>query len=110
MIKVGYEPAKDLQPITLISLPYESDARFHRRRHGFQSRSVRALGQSGAAGEVAARAEIAQFLQQPDIQQRLNGLGLAITGANTPATTEQFIRREQAQWRAIAQELDLRPE
>ena len=36
--------------------------------------------------------------------------GLAIGGANTPATTEDFIRREQAQWRAIAQELNLQPE
>jgi tripartite-type tricarboxylate transporter receptor subunit TctC len=67
---------------------------------------------AGTPAAIVARlnAEIAQFLQQPGIQQRLSGLGLAITGANTPATTEAFIRREQAEWRAIAQELDLRPE
>ncbi len=67
---------------------------------------------AGTAAEIIARLnqEIGQFLQQPEIQQRLNGLGLAITGANTPATTEAFIRREQAQWRSIAQELDLKPE
>ena len=67
---------------------------------------------AGTAAEIIARLnqEIGRFLQQPEIQQRLNGLGLAITGANTPATTEAFIRREQAQWRSIAQELDLKPE
>ena len=45
---------------------------------------------AGTPAEIIARLnqEIGQFLQQPEIQQRLNGLGLAITGANTPATTE----------------------
>ena len=67
---------------------------------------------AGTPAAIVARLdrEIAQVLQQPDIQQRLNGLGLAITGANTPATTEEFIRREQAQWRCDRAELDLKPE
>ena len=67
---------------------------------------------AGTPGDILARLnrEIDQFLRKPDVQQRLNGLGLAISGANTPATTEDFIRREQAQWRAIAQELNLQPE
>ena len=67
---------------------------------------------AGTPKEIIARLnqEIDQFLRQRDIQQRLSGLGLAITGANTSATTEEFIRREQVQWRSIAQELDLKPE
>jgi tripartite-type tricarboxylate transporter receptor subunit TctC len=67
---------------------------------------------AGTPAGIVARLnhEIGQFLQRGDIQQRLNSLGLAISGANTPATTEEFIRREQAQWRSIAQELNLQPE
>ena len=65
---------------------------------------------AAAATEIKPTSQVGQFLRQHDIQQRLNGLGLSITGANTPATTEEFIRREQAQWRSIAQELDLKPE
>ena len=67
---------------------------------------------AGTPADMVARLnrEIDRFLQQPDVQQRLNGLGLAISGANTPETTEKFIRGEQTQWRSFAQELDLRPE
>jgi hypothetical protein len=36
--------------------------------------------------------------------------GLAISGTDTAETTAQFIRRQQASWRSLAQELDLRPE
>jgi tripartite-type tricarboxylate transporter receptor subunit TctC len=53
---------------------------------------------------------IGQFLRHPDIQQRLAVLGLAISGTDTAETTAQFIRQQQASWRALAQELDLRPE
>jgi tripartite-type tricarboxylate transporter receptor subunit TctC len=53
---------------------------------------------------------IARFLQQEDIQRRLADLGLAMTGANTPETAEQFIRQQQAEWRSLAQELNLQPE
>src|SRR5262245_33549304 len=67
---------------------------------------------AGTPPDIVARLnrEIDQFLRKPEMQRRLNGLGLAISGANTPATTEGFIRREQAQWRSIAQELNLQPE
>jgi hypothetical protein len=37
-------------------------------------------------------------------------LGLAVTGADTPETTEEFIRQQQAQWRSLGQELNLQPE
>jgi tripartite-type tricarboxylate transporter receptor subunit TctC len=53
---------------------------------------------------------IGQFLRNPDIQQRLVTLGLAISGTDTAETTAQFIRQLQASWRSLAQEIDLRPE
>ena len=54
--------------------------------------------------------EIGHFLRNPDIQQRLIALGLAVSGTDTPETTAEFIRQQQAQWRSLAQELDLQPE
>jgi tripartite-type tricarboxylate transporter receptor subunit TctC len=67
---------------------------------------------AGTPSDIVTRLnrEIDQFLRKAEVQRRLNGLGLAIGGVNTPATTEDFIRREQAQWRSIAQELHLQPE
>jgi len=67
---------------------------------------------AGTPADIVARLnrEIGQFLQGSDVQQRLIGLGLAISGTDTPATTDEFIRQQQAQWRSLAQELDLRPE
>jgi tripartite-type tricarboxylate transporter receptor subunit TctC len=53
---------------------------------------------------------IGQFLRSPEIQQRLVALGLAISGTDTAETTAQFILQQQAWWRSLAQELDLRPE
>jgi tripartite-type tricarboxylate transporter receptor subunit TctC len=67
---------------------------------------------AGTPAEVVARLnqEIGRFLQKPDSQQRLLALGLAVTGADTPETTEEFIRQQQAQWRSLGQELNLQPE
>jgi len=56
------------------------------------------------------RARAESLLRHPDIQQRLAVLGLAISGTDTAETTAQFIRQQQASWRSLAQELDLRPE
>lgn len=67
---------------------------------------------TGTPADIVARLnqEIGQFLQRPDIQQRLLALGLAVTGADTPETTGEFIRQQQAQWRSFGQELNLQPE
>ncbi len=54
--------------------------------------------------------EIGEYLKGPDIQQRLHDFGLATEGAGTPASTAQFIRADQEQWRALAKELDLQPQ
>jgi tripartite-type tricarboxylate transporter receptor subunit TctC len=67
---------------------------------------------TGTPADVVARLnqEIGRFPQKPDNQQRLLALGLAVTGADTPETTEEFIRQQQAQWRSVGQELNLQPE
>jgi len=67
---------------------------------------------AGTPSDIVVRLnrEIRAFLERPEMQKRLNSLGLALSGVNTPETTAQFIAREQAQWRAFAQELDLKPE
>ena len=67
---------------------------------------------AGTPADIVAQLNrhIGQFLRSPEIQQRLVALGLAISGTDTAETTAQFIRQQQAQWRSLAQELDLRPE
>jgi len=54
--------------------------------------------------------EIADYLKAPDLQQRLYSFGLATDGAGTPASSAQFIRADQERWRALAAELDIRPQ
>ena len=54
--------------------------------------------------------EIGEFLKNPEIQQRLLAFGLATGGAGTPASTADFIRKDQDEWRALAKELDLQPQ
>jgi tripartite-type tricarboxylate transporter receptor subunit TctC len=53
---------------------------------------------------------IAEFLSGSDIRQKLLGFGLATEGAGTSESTGQFIRSEQQQWRALAQELEIVPQ
>jgi len=51
-----------------------------------------------------------QFLKDPEIATRLQGMGLATSGAGTPESTGNFIRAELARWRDIAKELDIQPQ
>jgi len=51
-----------------------------------------------------------QFLKDPEISTRLQGMGLATSGAGTPESTGNFIRAELARWRDIAKELDIQPQ
>ena len=53
---------------------------------------------------------IAEFLNRGDIERRLLAFGLATKGAGTPESTGEFIRSDQQQWRALAQELDIVPQ
>ena len=49
----------------------------------------------------------AQGLPSAEINKRLAGFGLGTSGAGTPESTGEFIRREQEKWRALAQELNI---
>src|SRR5262249_23717244 len=66
----------------------------------------------GMPAEVVARLnrEIDRYLTGADIQERLLSLGLATEGAGTPASADQAIRREQADWRALGSELRIEPQ
>ena len=54
--------------------------------------------------------EVGVYLKGDEIQKRLLAFGLATEGAGTPESTGAFIRQEQAQWRALAKELDIKPQ
>jgi tripartite-type tricarboxylate transporter receptor subunit TctC len=54
--------------------------------------------------------EIAEFLKGADIAERLAKFGLATSGAGTPESTAEFIRREQDKWRGLASELNIEPQ
>ena len=66
----------------------------------------------GAPADIIARLNqaIGEYLKGPDIQQRLLSFGLATNGSGTPESTGQFIREEQELWRALAKELDIKPQ
>jgi tripartite-type tricarboxylate transporter receptor subunit TctC len=67
---------------------------------------------AGTPAPVVARLnrEIGEYLKGPEVQPKLLLFGLATEGAGTPETTTAFIRDEQAQWRALARELDVEPQ
>ena len=54
--------------------------------------------------------EIGNYLKGPEIQARLLSLGLATEGGGTPESTAQTIGKEQAQWRALGNELKVEPQ
>ena len=54
--------------------------------------------------------EVGEFLKGADINDRLAKFGLATSGAGTPESTGEFIRREQQKWRALAKELNIEPQ
>ena len=66
----------------------------------------------GTPPDVVSRLNrlIAEFLTGSDIEKKLLGFGLATEGAGTPESTGQFIRSDQQQWRALAQELEIVPQ
>jgi tripartite-type tricarboxylate transporter receptor subunit TctC len=70
------------------------------------------MAPTGTPPDVVARlnAAIGEYLKSPALQQRLLGFGLATEGAGTPDSAAAYIRREQAQWRALAAELDIKPQ
>jgi tripartite-type tricarboxylate transporter receptor subunit TctC len=53
---------------------------------------------------------IGEYLKGPEIQKRLLDFGLATEGSGTPESTALFIRQEQDNWRALAEELKIEPQ
>ena len=55
--------------------------------------------------------EITKFIDNDDVRKRMttNGLVIAPPGG-TPQTATEYIRKEQARWRDLARELNLKPE
>ncbi len=51
--------------------------------------------------------EIADYLKEPEVQNRMIAFGVATEGAGTPESTAKFIGQEQEQWGAMAKELDI---
>jgi tripartite-type tricarboxylate transporter receptor subunit TctC len=50
---------------------------------------------------------IGEFLKKADMQDRLDKIGLASSGTGTPDEVQAYIRKGQAQWKALAQELGI---
>jgi tripartite-type tricarboxylate transporter receptor subunit TctC len=67
------------------------------------------VGPAGVSSDAVKRlnAAVSEFLKGEDINKRLAGFGLGTSGAGTPESTGEFIRREQGKWRALAQELSI---
>jgi tripartite-type tricarboxylate transporter receptor subunit TctC len=70
------------------------------------------VGPAGLPTDIVAKMnrEVGEFLKGDAIRERLAGFGLATSGAGTPHSTGEFIAREQAKWRALAQELNIEPQ
>ena len=67
---------------------------------------------AGTPADIVARLnrEIGQYLNGPDIRQRLMTFGLATDGGGTPESAAATIRKEQEQWRAVGKELNVEPQ
>lgn len=67
---------------------------------------------AGVSSDIVERLnrEIEVYLKGEEIQNRLLTFGLATEGAGTPESTGAFIREEQARWRALAKELEIKPQ
>jgi tripartite-type tricarboxylate transporter receptor subunit TctC len=67
---------------------------------------------TGTPAEIVARINraVGEFLERPEIQQRLIAFGLATEGAGTPESTGQLILEQQQLWRYLARELDIQPQ
>ncbi len=58
----------------------------------------------------ALNAKIDDYLKGPEIQARLLAFGLATEGAGTPASTAEFIQKQQDDWRILAKDLAIEPQ
>ena len=70
------------------------------------------MAPTGTAPDVVKKLNglIGEFLKDRAVQERLLSFGLATDGAGTPESAAEFIRLDQANWREIAQELNIEPQ
>jgi tripartite-type tricarboxylate transporter receptor subunit TctC len=54
--------------------------------------------------------EIDAFIKEPETQKRLTAMGFMTKSAGTPESVGAFIRSEIASWRALAKELNIKPQ
>jgi tripartite-type tricarboxylate transporter receptor subunit TctC len=59
---------------------------------------------------VRLNQEIAHFLADPGVRQRILGFGLAPSGSGSPEATTEFIRADQERWRGLVKELGIEPQ
>jgi tripartite-type tricarboxylate transporter receptor subunit TctC len=67
---------------------------------------------AGTPASIVARLnqEIAHFLADPGVRQRILGFGLAPSGSGSPEATAEFIRADQERWRGLVKELGIEPQ
>jgi tripartite-type tricarboxylate transporter receptor subunit TctC len=67
---------------------------------------------AGTPPDIVARLnrEIGTYLKAPGTEERLLTFGLSTDGGGTPETSDAAIRKEQEQWRAFGEELNVEPQ
>jgi tripartite-type tricarboxylate transporter receptor subunit TctC len=70
------------------------------------------MARAGTPAEPITRfnRDINQFLENPDLVQKMRGLGLFLSRTRSPAESVEFVRAEQDRWKKLAVELDLQPQ
>ncbi len=67
---------------------------------------------AGTPADIVQRLnrETEEFTKQPDVVAKLRSLALDTSGAGTPQSTAEFIRRERERWGRIMKEIGIQPQ
>jgi tripartite-type tricarboxylate transporter receptor subunit TctC len=70
------------------------------------------LAPTGTPESVVQRLnrEVASFLADPEVAQRMRQFALSSSGASTPEAIHDFMHNERHRWRSLAQELNIQPQ
>lgn len=70
------------------------------------------LAPAGTAADIVARlnAELRAVLAKPEVRERLNSIGLEVSGTGTPEDFGAFLRNELAKWAKWVKDAGIRPE
>lgn len=68
------------------------------------------VGPKGVPAEIVAKldATTRQVLQEPDVREKLSGLGFEILSKGS-SNFAQFIANDAKQWREVARQADIKP-